>query len=246
MLSKRDLKYFKSLQLKKYRQQERKFLVEGAKGVEETLASTYEVEVLLGVESYLNELPDALKDKAARVTEVKERDLVQVGTFKSNQSALAIVKMPEAKEPKVQKDENTLVLDGINDPGNLGTIIRIADWYGVKQIICSMDTADVYNPKVINSTMGSYTRVEVHYTNLITLLSDIQLPIYGTLLDGNSIYNSELKNGVILMGSESHGIRPELREYVTDSLKIPGKGQAESLNVGVATAVVLDNFARTL
>lgn len=246
MLSKRDLKYFKSLQLKKYRQQERKFLVEGAKGVEETLASAYEVEALLGVESYLDQLSDSLKDKAAKVAEVKERDLVQVGTFKSNQSALAIVKMPEAKELKVQNGELTLVLDGINDPGNLGTIIRIADWYGVKQIICSMDTTDVYNPKVINSTMGSYTRVEVHYTDLKNLLLDLQLPIYGTLLDGNSIYNSELKKGVIIMGSESHGIRPELRALVTHPLKIPGQGQAESLNVAVSTAVILDNFARRL
>lgn len=244
MLSKRQSKYFKSLQLKKYRQVEGMFLVEGAKGVEEVLASSYEVESLIGTTEYLSNLPKPLKDKAQEVLEAKENDLVQVGTFKSNKTAIAVVKMKQATAVSSISDKLMLALDGVNDPGNLGTIIRIADWYGIQTIICSPDTADVYNPKVINSTMGSFTRVDVVYTDLKIYLSNSRKRVYGALLEGQSIYSSSLEEGVILMGSESHGISKELRDLVTDPIKIPGRGGAESLNVAIATAVVLDNFFR--
>lgn len=244
MLSKRQSKYFKSLQLKKYRQVEGRFLVEGAKGVEEVLASTYEVESLIGTNEYLSTLSEALKTKAQEVLEAKENDLVQVGTFKSNKTAIAVVKMKQPMAVSSINDPLILALDAVNDPGNLGTIIRIADWYGIRTIICSPDTADVYNPKVINSTMGSFTRVNVIYTDLKVYLSQVGKKVYGALLEGQSIYSSPLGEGIILMGSESHGISNELRPLVTDPIKIPGRGGAESLNVAVATAVVLDNFFR--
>lgn len=245
MLSKRQLKYFKSLQLKKYRQLEAKFLVEGAKGVEEVLNSDYQVESLVGTPEYLVGLSSALKNKAAEIIEAKENDLLQAGTFKSNKAGLAVVKMPQFKNAASIDDDLILVLDSVNDPGNLGTIIRIADWYGIKSIVCSPDTADVFNPKVINSTMGSFTRVNVHYTDLEKFLKGSKRKVYGALLEGDSIYNSQLDKGIILMGSESHGISEALRAYVTDPVKIPGRGGAESLNVAVATAIVLDNFFRS-
>lgn len=244
MLSKRQSKYFKSLQLKKYRQLEGKFLVEGAKGVEEVLQSDYEVECLVGTSDYLNGLSTVLKSKAQEVVEAKEVDLVQIGTFKSNKTGVAVVKIPSHEQIKYGKTGLVLALDGVNDPGNLGTIIRIADWYGIQHIVCSEDTADVYNPKVINSTMGSFTRVKVTYSNLKQFVSASGCKVYGALLEGESIYKAELGDGIILMGSESHGISNELREYVTHPILIPGRGGAESLNVGVATAVVLDNFFR--
>ncbi|HEY9117133.1 MAG TPA: RNA methyltransferase [Roseivirga sp.] len=244
MLSKRQSKYFKSLQLKKYRQSEELFLVEGAKGVEEVLHSSFEVAFLLATPNFLTALSPKLLEEVGEVIQVKEGDLVQIGTFKSNNSTIAVVKMPSQKSVENINDSLVLALDGVSDPGNLGTIIRIADWYGIKTIICSNDTADLFNPKVINSTMGSFTRVEVIYADLNQYLSQSRRKVYGALLEGSSIYDAQLQEGIILMGSESHGISEELRPFVTDAIRIPGRGGAESLNVAVATAVVLDNFFR--
>ncbi len=245
MLSKRLSKYFKSLQLKKYRLQERKFLVEGAKGVLEVLQSDFAVDYLLGTSDFLKELETGLKSSVNELIECKPVDLESVGTFKSNNAAIAIVQMPEVNSVNIPKGELSLALDDVKDPGNLGTIIRIADWYGVKNIFCSLETADVFNPKVINSTMGSFTRVKVHYTDLYDLIKASDLPIYGALLSGKSVRDENLiPEGVLLMGSESQGISDRLLPLVTKPVFIPGRGGAESLNVGVATAVMLDNFFR--
>lgn len=245
MLSKRLSKYFKSLQLKKYRLQERKFLVEGAKGVLEVLKSDFEVDYLLASTEFLNALDSGLKASAREVIECKPADLETVGTFKSNNAAIAIVYMPEENIASIPKGELSLALDDVKDPGNLGTIIRVADWYGINNIFCSAETADVFNPKVINSTMGSFTRVKVHYTDLHDLIKASDLPVYGALLDGKSIREDKLKpDGVLLMGSESQGISDGLLPLVTSPIFIPGRGGAESLNVAVATAIMLDNFYR--
>lgn len=245
MLSKRLSKYFKSLQLKKYRLQERKFLVEGAKGVLEVLKSDFEVDYLLGSKEFLDDLDAGLEASANEVIECKQADLQGVGTFKSNNAGIAIVNMPEVPVASIPNGELSLALDDVKDPGNLGTIIRIADWYGIKNIFCSMETADVFNPKVINATMGSFTRVKVHYAELAVLLKDTGLPVYGALLNGKSIRETTLKpEGVLLMGSESQGIGDGLIPMVSNPIFIPGRGGAESLNVAVATAVMLDNFFR--
>lgn len=245
MLSKRLSKYFKSLQLKKYRLQERKFLVEGAKGVLEVLESDFAVDYLLGTSDFLENLETGLKSSANELIECKPMDLESVGTFKSNNAAIAIVQMPEVNSVNIPNGELSLALDDVKDPGNLGTIIRIADWYGIKNIFCSLETADVFNPKVINSTMGSFTRVKVHYTDLHDLMKASDLPIYGALLSGKSVRDENLiPEGVLLMGSESQGISDRLLPLVTKPVFIPGSGGAESLNVGVATAVMLDNFFR--
>ncbi|MBO3698310.1 RNA methyltransferase [Roseivirga sp. E12] len=245
MLSKRLSKYFKSLQLKKYRLQERKFLVEGAKGVLEVLKSDFQVATLLATPDFLSTLDPSLRTTTNEIIECKVADLEAVGTFKSNNAAIAIVSIPEQASISIPSNELSLALDDVKDPGNLGTIIRIADWYGIKHIFCSPETADLYNPKVINATMGSFTRVSVHYANLVGLIESSGVPVFGALLDGESIRERKLAaNGLLVMGSESQGISASLRPLVTDPIYIPGRGGAESLNVAVATAVMLDNFFR--
>lgn len=245
MLSKRLSKYFKSLQLKKYRLQERKFLVEGAKGVLEVLQSDFKVDYLLTTEDFKGTLDSSFLAAANEVITCKAADLESVGTFKSNNAAIAVVSMRTSTSFEAPKDKLSLVLDDVKDPGNLGTIIRIADWYGIEHIFCSEETADVYNPKVVNATMGSFTRVGVHYTSLTQLLDSSELPVYGALLDGDSIRSKALTTkGLLVMGSESQGISKELRGYITEPIYIPGRGGAESLNVAVATAIMLDNFFR--
>ncbi len=244
MLSKRQLKYFKSLQLKKNRQAERKFLVEGAKGTEELLKSSLKTEAIIVTEEYLDQLNPSLLNNV-EVIIAKERELTQIGTFRSNNTVIGVAEMTNQVDVELIKDDIILLIDSVNDPGNLGTIIRVADWYGLKNIICSLDTTDVYNPKVINSTVGSFTRVGVHYTDLVSYLEKCNSKVYGALLEGNSIYETELGKGVILMGSESHGISDDLIPFITQPIRVPRRGGAESLNVGVATAVVLDNFFRS-
>ena len=245
MLSKRLIKYFKSLQLKKYRHQEHKFIVEGAKGVSEVLKSDFVVDYLIITEDYKELLSLTELQKAKEVIIVKENELKPIGTFQTNRDGLAIVSMPESTPIMLKEGELTLALDDVRDPGNLGTIIRIADWYGIDSIICSKESADFYNPKVINASMGSFARVKVYYESLSEVLTQCDVPVYGALLEGKSIYQTQLSNsGIILMGNESQGIDKDLEKYITHSIHIPKRGGAESLNVAIATAVILDNFFR--
>ena len=156
--------------------------------------------------------------------------------------------MPAASPATIQ-DQLVLALDGVQDPGNLGTIIRIADWFGISDIFCSADTADVWNPKVIQATMGSIARVRITYTDLVALIKEAQVPVYGTLLDGDNIYQQTLsQNGIIVMGNEGNGISPEIRQLITNKLLIPdfntGDSHAESLNVAIATAITCSEFRR--
>ena len=150
--------------------------------------------------------------------------------------------------PKADLPNNTgliLALDGVSDPGNLGTIIRVADWYGIKHIVTSTDSADAYNPKTISATMGSFVRVSVSQVELPEYLQTLNMPIYGAFLDGQSVHTTDLSaKGVLLMGSESHGIREQCAKLVSDKITIPAFGEAESLNVAMATGIILDNFKR--
>lgn len=245
MLSKRLIKYFKSLQLKKYRRQEQKFLVEGAKGVLEVLKSDMMVSHLLLTPEFKSSIGPEVTLKGELI-EVSEKDLVMAGTFQSNNSCMAVVNIPDLPALRVESRELVLALDDVRDPGNLGTIIRIADWYGITKIICSPECADVYNPKVINTSMGSFTRVHVWYEPLEVFLQQSAQRVYGALLEGDIIYQSPLKpEGILLMGNESKGVRPELASLIDQAVHIPRRGGAESLNVSVATAVILDNFFRT-
>ena len=219
-------------------------MVEGGKGVSELLKSGLEVEYLLVTGTFRTTLGD-LSGFKGELIEVSEYELRQAGTFQSNNAGLAIVVMPEPSEIQLSPDELVLALDDVRDPGNLGTILRIADWYGITKVVCSSTCADIYNPKVINSTMGSFTRVQVWYADLHEFLSQYPGHVYGALLEGEDIYQAELGTaGVLLMGNESQGISTDLIPLIDHAVNIPRRGGAESLNVSVATAVILDNFFR--
>ncbi len=175
---------------------------------------------------------------------ITEDELVQISSLKTPNKALAILRKPKTSAPTLTSGL-ILVLDGVQDPGNMGTILRTADWFGVKTIVCSEDTADIFNPKVIQASMGSVLHMNVVYTTLETFLSTCDLPIYGALLEGENVYRTSLKKtGVLVMGNEGKGIRPSVRAFINTPIHIPGFGKAESLNVAVATGVLLSEFVR--
>ena len=245
MISKAKARFIKFLQVKKYRQAEQCFLVQGAKAVHETLSSDFDIDILLGTEVFFNSFKRSRSGKAKEIIEVSEKELTEVGSLEANNSALAVVRMKPNREPKLPRDSFSLVLDDIRDPGNLGSIIRTADWYGIKDIIASPETTDFYNPKVINATMGSFLRVNVFYTPLEAWLSSVSLPTYGTFLTGENIHSIKFPNaGLVVVGNESKGISPSIEKRITHRITIPRYGQAESLNASTATAIVLDNVYR--
>lgn len=244
MISKQLAKFVKSLKLKKYRNKAAAFVVEGAKNVSEVLRSEYEILHLFITEKYLKEYGAIIRSRH-QFTLCTEKELVNLGTFQSNEYALAVVRMKKA-ETTLENDKIILVLDDVGDPGNLGTIIRIADWYGIKNIIASEETADFYNPKVISASMGSFTRVEMQYTALpVFFTNNPYFTVYGAFLDGTSIHTLEPKfPAAILLGSESNGIHPDLHPFCREKITIPRIGLAESLNVAVSAAVICDNLMR--
>lgn len=247
MLTKRQIKFINSLQQKKFRKEYQNFLVQGTKSVLELITfSEVEIELLVVSEEFL-EKHNAELQKASinEVVTAKPKDLERIGTFDSNSMALAVVKMKKQQEVTRQKGEFVLVLDDIRDPGNLGTIIRIADWYGVKHIVCTPTTADLYNPKVIAATMGSFLRVNVVYTDVEEFLkTQKDVFIGGALLDGEAIYkvSGHKDGGVIVIGNESNGLSDEVQKLITHKITIPRIGHAESLNAGIATAIFCDNL----
>ncbi len=243
MISKPKVRFIKSLQVKKYRLAEQCFLVQGAKAVSEVLASDFTVEMLCATPSFLRE--GYRKDKAKEVIETTEKELTALGSVEFNTAALAVVRIKPPIRPSIASTGFTLVLDDIRDPGNLGTIIRTADWYGIRTIFASEETTDIYSPKVINATMGSFLRVSVHYAPLEEMLSGVKVPVYGAFLDGKDIHRMEFgKAGCLVIGNESKGISPAVAARVTERVTIPRYGKAESLNASVATAIILDNLHR--
>ena len=183
--------------------------------------------------------------------EVTEEELKKVSFLQHPQQVLAVFKQATSGDYSINTNELNLALDGVQDPGNLGTIIRIADWFGITHIYCSQDTADVYNPKVVQATMGSIARVKVEYGDLLSLVESLpdNVPVYGTLLDGDNIYQQTLENrGLIVMGNEGKGISPALAKKVNHKLLIPnfpeGRATADSLNVAIATAITCSEFRR--
>ena len=240
-LSKNQVKWVRSLQQKKQRDAEGVFVAEGHKCVEE-LRSAFELVLL------------ATPDNANTV------EISQMSNLRNPQGVIGVFrKRPIASSPDSPlaslPQGLVLALDGVQDPGNLGTIIRTCDWFGVHDIYCSMDTADCYNPKVVQATMGALARVRVHYINLEEWLQTVKekgLPVYGTLLEGGNMYEeraiSDKSKGVIIMGNEGNGISPEIRKLITHPIRIPSypadAETSESLNVGIATAIVLAEFRR--
>jgi RNA methyltransferase, TrmH family len=244
MISKNKLKFIKSLQIKKFRHLHSQFIVEGAKGVVELLNSDYHTDHLFVTQKFADYYSGILKKKKYNIEIVKEEELSNAGSFANNDAALAIVNMMENNYLEVKGDEYALVLDEVKDPGNLGTIIRIADWYGINKMICSEGCADMYNPKVISASMGSFTRVALYYCDLAAYFQGIKnIPVYGATLGGNSIHKEKFNSkGFVVLGNESEGIRDEVRRLLVKEISIPKFGQAESLNVAIAAAVICDRI----
>ena len=236
-LSKSKFKYIKSLHLKKNRLQEGKFIVEGDKSVREFLDSDFNVEEVVATSEFYNEVDNQLLPSTVFL--VTSKELAGLGQFKSNNAALAIVQIKEISQPRIAENDIVLAVDGINDPGNLGTIIRIADWFGINKILLSPESVDVYNPKVVSATKGSLTRVMVFYTNLLEQLTKYKGVIYAADLDGHDLKDVKpIESGIILIGGETHGISKSLLQHNTQKITVNGKGGAESLNVAVATGII--------
>lgn len=255
MLSKNKIKFINSLKKKKYRNESGLFLAEGAKLVNEILSSGFQVPLICATPEWMNS--SKLKDQAniKELISITQRELNRISTQKNPNQVLAVVEQPAHKMVEEELTSNlSIILDAVNDPGNLGSIIRIGDWFGIYNLICSHSTVDVYNPKVIQSTMGSICRVKVHYRDLEEVLSKYHnitdFNIYGSFLRGDNIYKTELSDkGFIVMGNEAHGISKELTPYIHNRLYIPnyaGKSgyEAESLNVSVATGIICAEFRR--
>jgi len=245
--TKNQAKLIKSLHEKKNRVELGLFLVEGEKSVSELLNSNFEIDLLLTTEKFFEEFGEKIRERSKTFEIVNQDEIEKVGTLETNNSGLAVVKQKTNKLPEIKNNEIVLTLDEIKDPGNLGTIIRIADWYGIKNLIASKETVDFYNPKVITATKGSFSRVNIFYTDLKDFLLKTNLPILGAFLKGENIHEIKFpSNGILLMGNESNGISKEIEKLITKKITIPSYGKAESLNVAIATAIIIDNWKRNL
>lgn len=235
MLTAHTIKTIQSLDKKKYRQKYNLFLVEGNKIIKELPNSEYEIENLYSID------PENLIFKTQEVEKILPADLKKISFLQHPKDSVAVCKIPENKY--LEEISIQLILDGVQDPGNLGTIIRLADWFGIEQIICSNDTVDVYNPKVIQATMGSFLRVNVFYTDLEDYLKKYQHPIFGTDMNGENVYKTEFPEKFSLVfGNEGNGIRPSTEDLITTMITIPrfGKAQStESLNVSMSAGIIL-------
>jgi TrmH family RNA methyltransferase len=253
MLSKNKARFIISLRKKKTREEEGLFIIEGDKLVKEFLSARIPVRILLAKKEFISALPELLKECVEETDEITYDELKQVSTLKTPHNAMAVVYIPELNMvPEELLDKLCVALDFVQDPGNMGTIIRAAAWFGIRNIICSKDCVDVYNPKVVQATMGALLHVNVYYSDLkpfVRLANEKNIPVFGTLLAGESIYRQKLGNsGIILLGNESRGISAELMPFITHKIMIPGVPKAkpgiESLNVGMAASVVFSEFLR--
>ncbi len=241
MVSKNQIKLITGLHQKKFRQAQELFFAEGIKVIRELLQSDFKLEHLYETEPLFPEV--SIDQKSI----ISESDLKKISALTTPNNCLAVFKIPVQK-PLVESGL-IVVLDDIRDPGNLGTIIRLCDWFGVNQLVCSFETVDIYNPKVVQATMGSITRVSVHYRDLQPFLENTILPVFGTFMDGKNIYTEKLPSeGIIVMGNEANGISAAVEKSTVNRIAIPRFGklkQTESLNVATATAIILSEFRRS-
>ena len=237
-LSKNHIKLITSLSQKKYRQKHQLFIVEGVKVVQEFLSSSYELEILFSTENDFSFTNKFIK--------VSDQELKKISGLKNPNKVLAIFKIPNQINPIM--GGLILALDSINDPGNLGTIIRLCDWFGIEQLVCSNETVDCFNSKVVQASMGSLTRVAVSYLDLKKYLQNASLPIFVADMDGLNVYKTKLPDSAVLvLGNEANGISDEIKQLVTTKITIPRYGafqQTESLNVATASAILLSEFRR--
>lgn len=238
MVSKNQIKLVISLQQKKYRSQHKLFVVEGVKTVSEILNA--------GLKPFKLFVDEQQKiENFCEAEVVSKSELKQMSSLSNPNGVLGVFYMPDVKKPETT--DWMVALDAVRDPGNLGAIIRLCDWFGVKHLICSMDTVDCYNPKVLQATMGSITRVNIVYTDLFSYLKKTSLPVFGTFMNGEAVYQKELPEaGIMIMGNEANGISEEISDVVTEKIAIPqfGSKTTESLNVATATAILLNEIRR--
>lgn len=240
MVSKNQIKLINSLQQKKYRKLHNLFIAEGKKVIQELIDANFSLEHLFVTQT-------DLFDKKHAATLISDSELKKISALTSANDCLAVFKIKE-----YSSDTNSvleLALDNIKDPGNMGTIIRLCDWFGISKIVCTEETVDMYNPKVVQATMGSLARVQVVYTNLAAYLKTTDLEIFGTFMEGENIYKKQLPtSGILVMGNEANGISSEIENLITQKIAIPRFGnlqQTESLNVATATAIFLSEFKRS-
>jgi len=241
MISKNQQKLIQSLKLKKNRNKTSLFIAEGEKVVIELINSNIKLDSIYCLPSFISKI-DVNIDV---ITEINEKELSKISNLKNANQVVALFEIPKFENTQ-PKQELVLALDDIRDPGNLGTIIRLADWYGITTILCSNNTVDAFNPKVIMATMGSISRVEIIYCDLVEELTKIDKPIYGAFLDGGNIYKtSKINDSILVIGNESNGISEEVEKLITDKITIPQFGnlkETESLNAAVATGILLSEF----
>lgn len=240
MVSNKQLKLLNQLKQKKYRNEFNLFVAEGIKSVKELIKANFEVYQIFATEAFFNNFHHP------KVLQISEADLKKISNLKSPNDVLGIFEIP--KKAELTRKKITLVLDEVNDPGNLGTIIRLCDWFDINDLVCSKNTVDCYNPKVVQASMGSIARVSISYKDLEEYLASEKRPIFGTFLEGQNIYHCNLeKEAVIVMGNEANGISPEITRLIQTKITIPQFGHnlsTESLNVATATAIILSEFKR--
>lgn len=245
MISKAQISFIKSLQHKKIRKEHGLFIVEGLKSILEFIHSDYIVDTIFYTGNVIPKLDNLSQN--IKLIEISSSDLSKISALTSPQQILALIKIPafNVLTTKMLKGSFTIALDGVQDPGNLGTIIRTIDWFGMKHLICSEDTVDVYNRKVVQATMGSLARIRVVYMDLEAFLSDSQVPVFGAMLEGKSIYKTDFKDeGIVVLGNEGNGIRPEILNKIQYPVTIPRFGTAESLNVGISASIFCSEMRR--
>jgi TrmH family RNA methyltransferase len=242
MVSKNQIKLITSLQQKKFRNLHQLFFAEGVKVIQELLNSSIELDHLYTTQNDFDQLQTDKKSI------INENDLKKISALTTANTCLAVFKIPTQK-PVIDAGL-VLALDDVRDPGNLGTILRLCDWFGIEQLLCSKETVDIYNPKVVQATMGSIARVNVNYIDLCSHFEKTKLPLFGTFMEGDSIYKCRLpKEGIIIMGNEANGISKDLEKIIDNRLSVPRFGkvqETESLNVATATAIILSEFSREM
>ena len=233
MLSQLEIKRINALKIKKYRTKYSEFIAEGDKIIKELIDERLEVVNIYAIN-------DIFKHESSVI--VSEKELNKITALQHHHNSLAVFKLP-VKEMRISNDEWILLLDDIQDPGNMGTIIRTCDWFGIKKIICSDGCVDAYNPKVVQASMASVGRIQIIEADLEKIISENELPVYGAVFNGKNYHEQDFsKKGFILIGNEGHGINKTLQEKITFQITIPKKGNAESLNAGIATALILDKL----
>lgn len=254
MITKNEIKYINSLKINKFRKEHKAFIVEGPKLAEELIKSDFEISKIFATQIWIIDNQKLINKIAHVITEVTDIELKKISNFSTPNKVIAIAKIPEKKidYSKIFSDL-VFVLDGIQDPGNLGTIIRTCDWFGIKNLICSKNCVDLFNPKVIQATMGSFSRVNVFYINIIEFLKNVpeNIPIYGACLDGEDISKNKIlsKNPVVIIGNEANGIEKTLFSYINKKIFIPhlnpaenSENQAESLNASISLSIISYDF----